>query len=42
MTISITRRQVGFIQFAEEDQDGTTANGAAKHLHVYHIIAGKP
>ncbi len=27
------------IEFEEEDQDGTTARGDAKHWHVYHIVA---
>ena len=27
------------IEFEEEDKDGTTAHGDAKHWHVYHIVA---
>lgn len=27
------------VEFEEEDQDGTTARGDAKHWHVYHIVA---
>jgi len=27
------------VEFEEEDQDGMTARGEAKHWHVYHIIA---
>ncbi len=30
------------IEFEEEEEDGTTARGDAKHWHVYHIIARKP
>ena len=30
------------IEFEEEDQDGMTARGEAKHWHVYHIIARQP
>lgn len=30
------------IEFEEEDQDGMTARGEAKHWHVYHIIARHP
>lgn len=28
--------------FVEEERDGTTANGSAKHWHVFHIVARKP
>src|SRR5579859_5141505 len=27
------------VEFEEEDQDGTTARGDAKHWHVYHVVA---
>lgn len=27
------------VEFEEEDRDGTTARGDAKHWHVYHIVA---
>ena len=30
------------VEFEEEDQDGMTARGEAKHWHVYHIIARQP
>lgn len=30
------------VDFEEEDRDGTTACGDAKHWHVYHIIARQP
>jgi SAM-dependent methyltransferase len=30
------------VEFTEEDQDGTTARGDAKHWHVYHIVARHP
>ncbi|HXR66668.1 MAG TPA: class I SAM-dependent methyltransferase [Ktedonobacteraceae bacterium] len=30
------------LEFAEEDQDGATADGTQKHWHVYHIIARRP
>lgn len=30
------------VEFEEEDQDGTTARGEAKHWHVYHIVARQP
>ena len=30
------------LEFVEEDQDGTTADGTQKHWHVYHIIARCP
>jgi SAM-dependent methyltransferase len=30
------------LEFTEEDQDGTTADGTPKHWHVYHIIARHP
>lgn len=30
------------IAFEEEDTDGHTAEGTAKHWHIYHIIARKP
>jgi tellurite methyltransferase len=30
------------VEFEEEDQDGTTARGDAKHWHVYHIVARRP
>ena len=30
------------VEFEEEDQDGTTARGDARHWHVYHIIARRP
>ena len=30
------------VEFEEEDQDGMTALGEAKHWHVYHIIARQP
>lgn len=30
------------LEFAEEDQDGATADGTQKHWHVYHITARHP
>jgi SAM-dependent methyltransferase len=30
---------LAILEFEEEDQDGMTARGEAKHWHVYHIIA---
>ncbi|GCE23893.1 class I SAM-dependent methyltransferase [Dictyobacter kobayashii] len=30
------------ITFEEEDADGRTTEGSAKHWHIYHIIARKP
>lgn len=30
------------VEFEEEDRDGTTARGDAKHWHVYHIVARHP
>lgn len=30
------------LEFAEEDQDGATADGTQKHWHVYHITARRP
>jgi tellurite methyltransferase len=30
------------IEFEEEDQDGTTARGEAKHWHIFHIVARQP
>jgi SAM-dependent methyltransferase len=30
------------VAFEEEDIDGRTAEGTAKHWHIYHIIASKP
>lgn len=29
-------------EFVEEEKDGTTAAGEAKHWHVFHFIATKP
>ncbi|HEY6406914.1 MAG TPA: class I SAM-dependent methyltransferase [Ktedonobacteraceae bacterium] len=31
--------ELEILEFEEEDQDGTTARGDAKHWHVYHIVA---
>ncbi len=33
------RAGLELVEFEEEDQDGMTARGEAKHWHVYHIIA---
>jgi len=30
------------VELTEEDQDGRTADGTAKHWHVFHLIARKP
>lgn len=30
------------VEFEEEDEDGTTADGTRKHWHIFHIIARQP
>lgn len=35
-------KQMNILYIKESDEDGKTANGAAKHWHVFHFIARKP
>lgn len=34
-------RGLELLEFEEEEEDGTTANGAPKHWHIYHSMARK-